>query len=146
MSSVVVSNSDAILKTALMYATSSNHNLAMSALYLLTGLRFVEILKVTKFSSSPNEKQNHPSFWRAQTAFAKRGCGKNTTNYVQKRDRPFLAPWWIIERLLSIVRANWPCKHLTNAECQEKFGSTTRRNLAKAFPMWPGVTPRKARK
>jgi hypothetical protein len=144
---VTIENSDDIVMQALKYATPpSSPQLAMCSLLVLTGLRPSGIAKIAKFSTSLNQKQSHPEFWVAQTRFAKRGCGKNQTKYAQKRDRPFLAPYWMIERLIKIVRAHWPTKHLNTDQIQASHGTTWRRNLRKAYPQLPGITPRLCRK
>lgn len=139
LQAIGIDNADEIMMVALKYATTSDPSLATSALLVLTPLRPIEIVKVGNWSASLNQRQTHPEFWAAQTAFAKRDCGgKNKTNYIQKRDMPYLAPWWIIERLIKLVRARWPTKHLSNDEVQKSHGTTWRRNLRKHFPMFIG--------
>ena len=47
---------------------------------------------------------------------------------------------------MKIVRSKWPVKQLTNSDIAKKYNNTWRRNLRKAFPQLPGITPRIARK
>ena len=68
------------------------------------------------------------------------------SKYNQCRDRCFLVPFWLIERALVIIRKRWPVKHLTNVEINRKFSSHWIKILQKAYPMWPGVTPKMFRR
>ena len=43
-------------------------------------------------------------------------------------------------------RKRWPVKHLTNVEINRKFSSHWIKILQKAYPMWPGVTPKMFRR
>jgi len=62
------------------------------------------------------------------------------SKYNQCRDRCFLAPYWAIERALSIVRKRWPCKYLTNLDVNRKFSTHWQQILEKAYPQLPGCT------
>lgn len=121
----IVSNADDVVLQALRYLTSSDPNLLYAALLPLTGLRPIEIAKQAQFSEKLNNTQNNAEFWACQTRFAKRGNMKSKYNHC--RDRPFLAPYYLVERALNIIRQRWSCKHLTNVQVNRKFST----NLAK---------------
>jgi hypothetical protein len=136
---ISISNSDLIVTQALQYVTSSSDpNLLMAALFPLTGLRPIEIARTARFKTPLNNRQVHSDFWACQTRFAKRGT--MLTKYNECRDRPFLCPYYLIERALRIIRARWPCQNLTNREVSRKYSSTWQKILHRAYPMLPGVT------
>ena len=106
----------------------------MAAVYPLTGLRPIEVVKMAKFTSKLNNNQgDKPPWYACQTRIAKRGNMKS--KYNQCRDRCFLVPYWIIERALAIIRKRWPVKHLTNVEINRKFSSHWIKILQKAYPL-----------
>ena len=144
MNTIVVSNADAVVRQALQYLTSSDPNLLYPALLVTTGLRPIEIVKVGRFSAKLNNQQEHGSFWGCQSRFAKRGTMK--TEYHQCRDRPFLAPYWLIERALTLVRKRWSVRHLSNMEINRKFSTHWGNILRKAYPMLPGITAKICRR
>ena len=82
---ITIENSDEIVMQAYKYSTTFSPQLAMSSLLVLTGLRPIEIARVATFSPNLNQKQAQPEFWAAQTRFAKRGCGREQTAFVQTR-------------------------------------------------------------
>lgn len=144
MDVVTVSNADSIVLQALQYVTSSDPNLLFASLCPLTGLRPIEIAKMALFQTKLNNKQEHQSWWACQTRFAKRGTMKS--KYNECRNRPFLAPYWLIERALHLVRKRWPCKDLTNKEISRKYSTHWHKILVKAFPQLPGITARLCRR
>lgn len=144
MNTIVVSNADAVVRQALQCLTSSDPNLLYPALLVTTGLRPIEIVKVGRFSAKLNNQQEHGSFWGCQSRFAKRGTMK--TEYHQCRDRPFLAPYWLIERALTLVRKRWSVRHLSNVEINRKFSTHWGNILRKAYPMLPGITAKICRR
>ena len=74
MSVQIISNGDAIVLQAMQYIVSSDPNLLMAAVYPLSGLRPVEVVKMAKFTSKLNNNQGDKTPWYAcQTRFAKRG-------------------------------------------------------------------------
>ena len=140
----IVSNADDVVLQALRYLTSSDPNLLYAALLPLTGLRPIEIAKQAQFSEKLNNTQNNAEFWACQTRFAKRGNMKSKYNHC--RDRPFLAPYYLVERALNIIRQRWSCKHLTNVQVNRKFSTNWQKILVKAYPMWPGITAKMFRR
>ena len=138
LNSLVISNADVIVLQALQCLTSSDPNLCWSGLLPCTGLRPIEIVKMGKFSTKLNNQQEHGAWWACQMRFAKRGTMKSKFN--ECRDRPFLAPHWIIERAIAIVRKRWPVTHLTNVEMNRKYSTHWQNLLQKAYPMLPGCT------
>ena len=141
----VVSNCDAIVLQALQYLTSNDPNLAYCALLCTTGLRPIEILKVAKFSTKLNNNQGDKQAWFAcQNRFAKRGNVKS--NYNPCRDRCFLAPFWMIERALSVVRKRWPVSHMDNVQINRRYSSHLGIVLQKAYPQWPGINAKMCRR
>ena len=142
---LVLSNADSIVMQALQYIVSNDPNLLFAAVCVLTGLRPIEIVKQARFSMKLNNDQGQFSPWFAcQTRFAKRGNMK--TKYNQCRDRPFLCPYWLIERALNVIRKRWPVKHMTNVQVNSKFGSNFCKILVRAYPQWLGVNARLCRR
>ena len=141
---LTVSNADAIVLQSLQYITTSDANLLFAALLVLTGARPIEIAKIAQYKTALNNEQQHPAFWACQFKFAKRGT--MLTKYNECRDRPFLAPYWLIERGLAIVRKRWPCRGLTNHHISKKFSSQWQKIVVKAYPMLPGITARLCRR
>jgi hypothetical protein len=135
-----ISNGDSVVTQALQYITSSDPSLLYAALLPLTGLRPVEIFKTAMFRVKLNNEQEKKAFWACQTRFAKRGNMK--TAYNTCRDRPFLTPYWLIERALKIVRERWPCAHLSNRELSRKYSSAWQKIVTKAYPQLPGCNAR----
>ena len=144
MDVVTISNGDSIVLQALQYITSSDPNLLIAALFPLTGMRPIEIAKMARFQTNLNNKQEHQSFWACQTRFAKRGTMKS--KYNEGRDRPFLCPYWLVERALVIIRKRWPTRGFTNREISRKYSSHWQKILQKAYPQVPGITARLCRR
>ena len=141
---VTVSCGDAIVLQALQYITSSDPNLLFASLLVLTGARPIEIAKVAQYKTNLNNVQQHPAFWACQSKFAKRGT--MISKYNECRDRPFLAPYWLIERALVIVRKRWPCRGFDNKQISRKYSTQWQKILAKAYTMLPGITARICRR
>jgi hypothetical protein len=116
----------------------------LAAVLPLSGLRHIEISRTARFTTKLNNNQVHSDFWACQTKFAKRGTMK--TRYNECRDRPFLCPYYLIERALRIIRDRWPCQHLTNRQVSRKYASNWQKLVHKAFPMLPGVTAKMFRR
>ena len=144
MSVVVISNADAIVLQALQYITSSNPKLLYAALIVLTGMRPIEIARAAEFSPKLNQTQEHKGWWACQTKFAKRG--KRPAAFNPCRDRPFLAPSYLIMRALEIVRRRWPCKKLSSVEVNRKYSTHWQKILTQAYPMLPGLNARLMRR
>ena len=144
MDVVTINNGDAIVLQALRYITDSDPNLLIAALFPLTGMRPVEIAKMARFQTTLNNKQDHQPWWACQTRFAKRGT--MTTKYNECRDRPFLVPYWLVERALVIIRKRWPTKGLTNREISSKYSSNWQKILQKAYQQVPGTNARLCRR
>ena len=144
MDVVTISNGDAIVLQALRYITSSDPSLLIGALFPLTGMRPIEIAKMALFTTNLNNKQEHQPWWACQTRFAKRGTMKS--KYNECRDRPFLCPYWLVERALAIVRKRWPTRGLTNREISRKYSSHWQKILQKSYPQVPGITARLCRR
>jgi hypothetical protein len=144
MDVVTISNGDAIVLQALMYITSSDPNLLIAALFPLTGMRPIEVVKEALFQTKMNNKQEHQAFWACQTRFAKRGT--MTSKYNECRDRPFLVCYWLVERALAIVRKRWPTKGMDNRQISRKYSSQWQKILTKSYPMLPGITARLCRR
>ena len=144
MDVVTISNGDSIVLQSMQYITSSDPNLLIAALFPLTGMRPIEIVKLALFQTKLNNNQEHQSFWACQTRFAKRGTMK--TKYNECRDRPFLVPYWLVERALTIVRKRWPTKDFTNRQISCKYSSHWQKILQKAYPQLPGITARLCRR
>ena len=144
MDVVTISNGDAIVLQALRYITSSDPNLLIAALFPLTGMRPIEISKMALFQTKLNNRQEHQAFWACQTRFAKRGT--MLSKYNECRDRPFLVPFWLVERALAIIRKRWPTRSLTNREISRKYSSHWQKILQKAYPQVPGITARLCRR
>ena len=138
LNTTVTSNADDVVLQALQCLTSSDPNLCWSGLLPCTGLRPIEIVKMGKFSTKLNNQQEHGAWWACQTRFAKRGTMKSKFN--ECRDGPFLAPHWLIERAIAIVRKRWPVKHPSNVEINRKHSTHWQNMLQKAHPMLPGCT------
>jgi hypothetical protein len=141
---VTISCADLVVLQALQYLTSSNPKLLFAGVMVVSGLRPVELAKIGQFRTKLNNAQEHQSFWTCQTRFAKRGHMK--TQYNECRDRPLLAPAFLMERALVIIRKKWPCKHLSNREVSRKYSSQWQKVLTRAYPMLPGVTARLLRR
>jgi hypothetical protein len=107
-------------------------------------MRPIEIAKMALFQTNLNNKQEHQSFWACQTRFAKRGTMKS--KYNECRDRPFLCPYWLVERALVIIRKRWPTRGLTNREISRKYSSHWQKILQKGYPQLPGITARLCRR
>ena len=144
---ITISNGDSLVLQAHQYLTSGDPNLLFAALLVVSGLRPIEIAKTALFRVKLNNDQQHGSFWACQTRFAKRGHMKKTqTKYNACRDRPFLCPYWLVERALKIVRKRWSTKDLDNRAVSRKYSSNWRTILQKAYPMLPGITARLCRR
>ena len=61
----IISNADAIVLQAMQYVTSSDPNLLLAAIFPLTGLRPIEVVKMAKFSSKLNNNQGDKTPWYA---------------------------------------------------------------------------------
>ena len=141
---VTISCGDVIVLQALQYITSSDPNLLFASLLILTGARPIELAKVAQYKTSLNNVQQHQAFWACQNKFAKRGT--MLSKYNECRDRPFLCPYWLVERALSIVRKRWSCRSLDNKQISRKYSSAWAKILTKAYPMLPGITARLCRR
>jgi hypothetical protein len=153
LSVINIGNADLVVKQAMQYIVSSDPNRLWPALAILTGLRPVEIFRTAKFTTTLNNKQSHPGFWACQTRFAKRGTMK--VEDMGCRDRPFLVPYFLIERAMRICRKRWPyivtqkdgtVKALDNRKLSAKYSSNWATLLQKAFQMIPGITPKLCRR
>ena len=145
MDVVTINNGDAIVLQALRYITDSDPNLLIAALFPLTGMRPIKIAKMARFQTTLNNKQEHQAWWACQTRFAKRGT--MTTKYNECWDRPFLVPYWLVERALVIIRKRWPTKGgLTNREISRKYSSHWQKILQKAYQQVPGINARLCRR
>lgn len=144
MDVVCIANGDSIVLQAMRYITSSDPNLLIAAIFPLTGMRPIEVVKEARFSTKMNNQQDHPAFWACQTKFAKRGT--MITKYAECRDRPYLVPYFLVERALIIIRKRWPTRGLTNRQISRKFSSHWQKILQKAYPQVPGITSRLCRR
>ena len=133
----VIANTDDIMMQALRYLDSDDPKLVLAAIFPLTGLRPIEVVKIAQFSAKLNQKQTHPAFWACQTQFAKRGTRK--ARGTDCRDRCFLAPFGHIERALQIIRARWPAQHLTSVQVNAKYCKEFQRILQQCYPSVPGA-------
>jgi predicted nucleotide-binding protein (sugar kinase/HSP70/actin superfamily) len=80
MDVVTISNGDSVVLQGMQYITSSDPNLLIAALFPLSGMRPIEVVKMAQFKTNLNNKQEHQSFWACQTRFAKRGTMKSSYN------------------------------------------------------------------
>jgi hypothetical protein len=133
----VIENAPTVVRQAMEYIISSDPNLIWAGLIVCTGLRNIELIKVAQFKP-PEKKHEHQAWWACQQKWAKRGTQKS--KYRQCRDRPFLVPYWLIERGLKIVRKRWNVSHLGNAEIARRYNRNWQRILVKAYPMIVGVS------
>lgn len=127
-----VPNVDLIVKQALEYLCSWSPNLIWCGLVVCTGWRPIEILKVAEINMKTQNQHIHQGFWACQSAFAKRSHAIH--KYDICRDRPFLAPVWLIERGMQIVRKRWRTAGLTNREINQKYGKHLTQILQRGFP------------
>lgn len=128
----VIDNADEIVKQALMHLlTSDDPKLLLAALFPLTGLRLIDVLKAVKFSGKlkDQERKQHSDFWACQQ-----------TRGGECSDRCFLAPYVYIKRALAIVRRQWPAEELTNVQVNLKYAKKIQRILQKSYPRVQGVS------
>ena len=128
----VIPNCDELVRTALQYLCTSDANLMWCGMVVCTGWRPIEILKVAEINLKPTNSHLHTGWWACQTAFAKRS--QRLHKYDQCRDRPFLAPAWLIDRGLKLVRKRWPTAGLTNRQINQKYGTHHQEILQRGFP------------
>ena len=97
-----ITNADDIYGQACCLLLSDDPDKNLAALFPLTGLRPVEILRAATYCECDPTKTNYPKFAARQLTFAKRKSKEN-----EARDRVFLAPTTLILKALANVRMKY---------------------------------------
>ena len=131
----VLPSADELVEAALAYITSDDPGLIYAGLCVCSGWRPVEILKVANVTFNLSDSSRiHPGHWLCQNKFEKRGNVKAEYAALQCRDKPFLAPAWLILRALKIIRLKWNVAVLSNQQIHVRYGTHMTNLIKKAFP------------
>ena len=135
MSLSQIRNADQIIVKAMKYICSSDPRVVYCGLLPLTGLRSADILKCATFSLKTNSPRKHSAWWAQQLTFAKRRRDGPAGEFSGGRDRPFLAPAYLILRGIRMCRKHWSfCKTSTTIEINARLNGAMNKRLRQAYP------------